>query len=68
MIAEPVEGEKIRIDGDLRDKASLERACAGVEVVYHIAAIYRQAGLRDEDGCSGQPPDPGDGPNRRSRR
>ena len=37
------------IDGDLRDKASLERACAGVEVVYHIAAIYRQAGLRDEE-------------------
>ena len=37
------------IDGDLRDKASLERACAGVDVVYHIAAIYRQAGLRDEE-------------------
>ena len=37
------------IEGDLRDRASLERACAGVEVVYHIAAIYRQAGLRDEE-------------------
>ena len=37
------------LEGDLRDKASLERACAGVDVVYHIAAIYRQAGLRDEE-------------------
>jgi nucleoside-diphosphate-sugar epimerase len=37
------------IHGDLRDKSSLERACAGVDVVYHIAAIYRQAGLRDEE-------------------
>ena len=37
------------LEGDLRDTASLEQACAGVEVVYHIAAIYRQAGLRDEE-------------------
>jgi nucleoside-diphosphate-sugar epimerase len=37
------------IEGDLRDRASLERACAGVDVVYHIAAIYRQAGLRDAE-------------------
>jgi nucleoside-diphosphate-sugar epimerase len=37
------------IEGDLRDGASLERACAGVDVVYHIAAIYRQAGLRDDE-------------------
>lgn len=37
------------IEGDLRDPASLARACAGVDVVYHIAAIYRQAGLRDEE-------------------
>lgn len=34
--------------GDLRDAAALERAATGVDVVYHIAAIYRQAGLRDE--------------------
>jgi dihydroflavonol-4-reductase len=34
--------------GDLRDAAAVRAACAGVEVVYHIAAIYRQAGLRDE--------------------
>ena len=31
--------------GDLRDTASLAPAVAGVEVVYHIAAIYRQAGV-----------------------
>jgi nucleoside-diphosphate-sugar epimerase len=34
--------------GDLRDRASLERAASGIEVVYNIAALYRQAGLRDE--------------------
>ncbi|HEV3140895.1 MAG TPA: NAD-dependent epimerase/dehydratase family protein, partial [Vicinamibacterales bacterium] len=31
--------------GDLRDAASLTAAAAGVDVVYNIAAIYRQAGL-----------------------
>jgi dihydroflavonol-4-reductase len=35
--------------GDLRDAHSLERAAEGVEVVYHIAAIYRQAGLRESE-------------------
>ena len=34
--------------GDLRDPAALEAATAGVDVVYHIAAMYRQAGLADE--------------------
>lgn len=34
-------------DGDLADPASLSRACADVEVVYHIAATYRQAGQPD---------------------
>ena len=37
------------VKGDVRDAAALERAAAGVDVVYHIAAIYRQAGLRDEE-------------------
>jgi dihydroflavonol-4-reductase len=37
------------VTGDLRDADSLERAAEGVEVVYHIAAIYRQAGLRDNE-------------------
>jgi nucleoside-diphosphate-sugar epimerase len=36
------------VRGDLLDPDSLRRAADGVDVVYHIAAIYRQAGLRDE--------------------
>jgi dihydroflavonol-4-reductase len=35
--------------GDLRDPAALRRATTGVDVVYHIAAIYRQAGLPDSE-------------------
>jgi nucleoside-diphosphate-sugar epimerase len=35
------------VRGDLRDRGALAEATAGVEVVYHIAAIYRQAGLSD---------------------
>jgi nucleoside-diphosphate-sugar epimerase len=31
--------------GDLRDRAAIESALKGVEVVYHVAAIYRQAGV-----------------------
>ena len=31
--------------GDIRDPEALQRAAAGVEVVYNIAALYRQAGL-----------------------
>jgi len=34
--------------GDLRDPQALAAATGGVDVVYHIAAIYRQAGLGDE--------------------
>jgi nucleoside-diphosphate-sugar epimerase len=34
--------------GDLTDPASVVTAARDVEVVYHIAAIYRQAGLPDE--------------------
>jgi nucleoside-diphosphate-sugar epimerase len=33
------------VGGDLRDSASLARAVEGIEVVYHIAAMYRQAGV-----------------------
>jgi dihydroflavonol-4-reductase len=36
------------IVGDLRDAAALKRATAGVDVVYHIAAVYRQASLPAE--------------------
>jgi dihydroflavonol-4-reductase len=35
--------------GDIRDAAAVERAAAGAEVVYHIAAIYRRAGLREDE-------------------
>jgi nucleoside-diphosphate-sugar epimerase len=34
--------------GDVRDRVAVEKAAAGADVIYHIAAIYRQAGLRDE--------------------
>jgi nucleoside-diphosphate-sugar epimerase len=36
------------VAGDLRDGASLRRAAAGVDVIYNIAALYRQAGLPDD--------------------
>ena len=34
--------------GDLRDRAGARPRRRGVDVVYHIAAIYRQAGLGDD--------------------
>jgi dihydroflavonol-4-reductase len=34
--------------GDLKDSHALARACRGVDVVYNIAALYREAGLPDE--------------------
>lgn len=44
-----VDGKFDVAEGDLRDAEALKRAVRGVEVIYHIAAIYRQAGLRDEE-------------------
>jgi dihydroflavonol-4-reductase len=35
------------VEGDLTDAAALTRAAAGVDVVYHIAATYREAGQPD---------------------
>ncbi|HTM34640.1 MAG TPA: NAD-dependent epimerase/dehydratase family protein [Vicinamibacterales bacterium] len=35
------------VDGDLGDPASVRLAAEGVEVVYHIAATYREAGQPD---------------------
>ena len=35
------------IAGDLSDRESVDRATAGAEVVYHIAATYREAGQPD---------------------
>lgn len=35
------------VEGDLVDAAAVRRAAAGVDVVYHIAATYREAGQPD---------------------
>lgn len=35
------------VSGDLTDAAAVRAACEGVEVVYHIAATYREAGQPD---------------------
>jgi dihydroflavonol-4-reductase len=44
--AQDLASSGVRLEqGDLRDRASLMRATANVDVVYHVAAIYRQAGL-----------------------
>jgi len=37
----------VAVDGDLTDAAALNRAADGVDVVYHIAATYREAGQPD---------------------
>ncbi len=43
--AESLRAEGVTIvPGDVTDPSSLERACQGVEVVYHLAALYREAG------------------------
>jgi dihydroflavonol-4-reductase len=40
------EGVEIR-EGDLTDAEAVRRACEGIEVVFHIAATYREAGQSD---------------------
>lgn len=35
------------VSGDLTDRASLERALVGIDVVYNIGALYRAAGLKE---------------------
>ena len=42
------EGGVTLLRGDLADDGSLERATRDVDVIYHIAALYREAGLPDE--------------------
>ena len=37
------------IPGDLKDRDALARAAAGVDIIYHVAAIYRQAALGEEE-------------------
>jgi len=47
--ARSLEAEGVQLAvGDIRDRVALEAATAGVEVVYHLAAIYRQAGVKRE--------------------
>ena len=47
--AEPLRKQGVALAaGDLSDAASIDRAVRGVDLVYHVAAIYRQAGLPDE--------------------
>ena len=44
--AEPLRAAGIElVSGDLRERARLEAAARGVDVVYNIAALYREAGL-----------------------
>jgi nucleoside-diphosphate-sugar epimerase len=42
------EGAEI-IVGNVKDKASVEKAVSGVDRVYHIAALFREAGFPDEE-------------------
>ncbi len=37
------------VPGDLRERSAVESAMRGVEVVYHIAALYREAGLPERE-------------------
>jgi nucleoside-diphosphate-sugar epimerase len=44
----PLPGQGVTAaDGDLMDTASVRRAVEGVDVVYHVAATYREAGQPD---------------------
>ena len=51
LVRDPARADDLRRDGielmrgDLADAATLDRRWSGVEVVYNIAALYRQAGL-----------------------
>ncbi|GAG85151.1 unnamed protein product, partial [marine sediment metagenome] len=36
------------IKGDIRDPGAVDHAVRGVEKVFHIAAVYRTAGIKDE--------------------
>jgi dihydroflavonol-4-reductase len=40
------EGVEIRV-GDLTDAAAVRAACEGIDIVFHIAATYREAGQSD---------------------
>lgn len=35
------------VAGDIRDKTAVDRATRGVDIVFHVAAVYRTAGMAD---------------------
>ena len=37
------------VEGDIRDRAAVDRAVAGCDLVYHVAALYRDASARRQD-------------------
>jgi nucleoside-diphosphate-sugar epimerase len=44
--AQALQGDGIELaSGDLRDASSIEKAVRDVDVVYHVAALYREAGV-----------------------
>jgi nucleoside-diphosphate-sugar epimerase len=48
--AQPLEdiGAQVTV-GDIRDPAAVARALAGIHTVYHLAAVFRRAGVRDSE-------------------
>ena len=36
------------VTGDVRERAALDAAAVGIDTIYHIAAVYRQAGISRE--------------------
>lgn len=55
VVRDPARAEDLRklgievVKGDLRDRASLDRAADGIHTVYHIAALFRQENVTDKD-------------------
>ena len=55
LVRDPVRGANLRdvsielAVGDLKDRRALRAAVDGVRVVYNVAAIYRQAGIRNSE-------------------
>jgi len=48
--AKHLEGENVElVEGDLRDAGFLKKALEGIHTVYHIAAIFRQENLTEDD-------------------
>ena len=48
--AKHLEGENVElVEGDLRDAAFLKHVLEGIHTVYHIAAIFRQENLTEDD-------------------